>query len=209
VKILSHRGYWKLPSEKNTIESFTRSFRLGFGTETDVRDLKGELVISHDMPLGGELSFESMLEMAVALGVGAPLTLALNVKSDGLATKINEILLSFPSLDCFVFDMAVPDMAAYLDTEVDVFSRMSEVEVSPTWLNRCDGVWLDSFYGDWFGTETVEDLINLGKRVCVVSSELHRRDSSQLWEKIKSLANEDHLMLCTDTPEEAFRFFNE
>ena len=209
MKILSHRGYWQSPAEKNTIESFTRSFKLGFGTETDVRDLKGELVISHDMPLGGELSFESMLEMAVALEVGAPLTLALNVKSDGLATKINEILLLFPSLDCFVFDMAVPDMAAYLDTEVDVFSRMSEVEVSPIWLNRCDGVWLDSFYGDWFGTETIEDLINLGKRVCVVSSELHRRDSSELWRKIKSLANEDQLMLCTDTPEEAFRFFNE
>ena len=209
MKILSHRGYWQSPAEKNTIESFTRSFKLGFGTETDVRDLKGELVISHDMPLGGELSFESMLEMAVALGVGAPLTLALNVKSDGLATKINEILRSFPSLDCFVFDMAVPDMATYLDTEVDVFSRMSEVEVLPTWLNRCDGVWLDSFYGDWFGTETIEDLINLGKRVCVVSSELHRRNSSELWRKIKSLANEDQLMLCTDTPEEAFRFFNE
>ena len=47
--ILSHRGYWKINSEKNCTPSFDRSFSLGFGTETDVRDYKGKLVISHDI----------------------------------------------------------------------------------------------------------------------------------------------------------------
>ena len=47
--ILSHRGYWKDVNEKNQQVSFERSFSLGFGTETDIRDYKGELVISHDI----------------------------------------------------------------------------------------------------------------------------------------------------------------
>ena len=48
--IISHRGYWIQPAEKNTEEAFSRSFERGMGTETDVRDHRGELVISHDMP---------------------------------------------------------------------------------------------------------------------------------------------------------------
>ena len=47
--ILSHRGYWKLESEKNKPIAFDRSFSLGFGTETDIRDYRGKLVISHDL----------------------------------------------------------------------------------------------------------------------------------------------------------------
>lgn len=46
--ILSHRGYWLKESEKNSIAAFKRSFSMGFGTETDVRDRDGQLVISHD-----------------------------------------------------------------------------------------------------------------------------------------------------------------
>ena len=54
MKILSHRGYWNNLTEKNSKSAFRRSFQLGFGTETDVRDLNGELVISHDMPIFDE-----------------------------------------------------------------------------------------------------------------------------------------------------------
>ncbi len=50
MQVISHRGYWKSAAEKNTTTAFARSFALGYGTETDVRDLNGELVISHDMP---------------------------------------------------------------------------------------------------------------------------------------------------------------
>ena len=50
MQVISHRGYWKTAAEKNTATAFARSFEMGFGTETDVRDLNGLLVISHDMP---------------------------------------------------------------------------------------------------------------------------------------------------------------
>jgi hypothetical protein len=41
MQILSHRGYWQHPSEKNTEAAFRRSFLLGYGTETDIRDRDG------------------------------------------------------------------------------------------------------------------------------------------------------------------------
>lgn len=47
--VLSHRGYWKNSLEKNKFVAFERSFSMGFGTETDIRDFNGELVISHDI----------------------------------------------------------------------------------------------------------------------------------------------------------------
>ena len=50
MKILSHRGFWREVAEKNKLVAFDYSFSLGFGTETDVRDFGGELVISHDIP---------------------------------------------------------------------------------------------------------------------------------------------------------------
>jgi nucleoside-diphosphate-sugar epimerase len=49
MNIISHRGFWLKDEEKNTIQAFERSFEFGFGTETDIRDYKGELVISYDM----------------------------------------------------------------------------------------------------------------------------------------------------------------
>jgi len=39
--VISHRGYWKELAEKNRPIAFERSFALGFGTETDIRDYKG------------------------------------------------------------------------------------------------------------------------------------------------------------------------
>ena len=45
--ILSHRGYWK-DARKNSVDAFKASFVREFGTETDIRDYNGELVISHD-----------------------------------------------------------------------------------------------------------------------------------------------------------------
>ena len=87
--ILSHRGYWKAAVEKNTRVAFQRSFELGFGTETDLRDFGGKLVISHDPPTADSLLFEDFLSLYQERGNGLPL--ALNVKSDGLQESAKEL----------------------------------------------------------------------------------------------------------------------
>lgn len=209
MKVLSHRGYWKTAEEKNAAVAFERSFLLGYGTETDIRDCRGELLISHDMPAGTEISCEAFLAMANGGRTtdGYPLTVALNIKADGLAQALRKQLDLCPGLDAFVFDMSVPDMRSYFDAGVPVFTRMSEVEQHPAWLDQSAGVWLDGFVTEWYELSVIERLLGQGKRVCIVSPELHRRSHELLWERIKPLSGEKGLILCTDLPEDASRFF--
>ncbi|HDG1702299.1 TPA: hypothetical protein PFE33_004667, partial [Kluyvera ascorbata] len=49
--------------EKNTQTAFERSFSLGFGTETDIRDFGGELVISHDIADQNCISFKKFISL--------------------------------------------------------------------------------------------------------------------------------------------------
>lgn len=208
MKIISHRGYWLDGSEKNTSAAFERSFGLGFGTETDIRDSLGELVISHDMPSGNEQELAEFLSCAgSASDVNKPLTLALNIKSDGMAHLLAEQVVNYPQLDCFVFDMAVPDMRQYLNVGVPVFTRMSEVEQSPSFLDQAAGVWLDAFEAEWYDNSIIQSLIDMGKRVCIVSPELHGRPYLKQWHQLSIWVGSDQVILCTDKPEEALAHF--
>jgi hypothetical protein len=201
--VLSHRGYWHSPAEKNTTTAFERSFDLGFGLETDVRDHCGELVISHDMPAGGELSLSSFLTLLRQ----RPLPLAMNIKADGLAAELTAVMYAHGVHDWFVFDMAVPDMRGYQQAGVPVFTRMSEVERQPVWMEQAAGIWLDSFGPTWYDAAEINALLGTGKRVCVVSSELHGRGHRALWEMLRPFTRHPQLMLCTDLPEAARDFF--
>ncbi|ASL48454.1 hypothetical protein bAD24_III13715 [Burkholderia sp. AD24] len=203
--VLSHRGYWQDAKEKNREIAFSRSFDLGFGTETDIRDRNGELVISHDMPNGNELTLTDFLRIVDT----RDLPLALNIKADGLVGALKDELGRGALSNWFVFDMAVPDMRAYLQAGVPVFTRMSEVERTPAWLEQSVGVWLDGFSDVWYDAATIESLLRAGKKVCVVSSELHGRDAAAQWHMLRGLPAHPGLMLCTDHPEKAQRFFGD
>ena len=91
MQIISHRGLWRDLSERNQLIAFEHSFNAGFGTETDLRDVCGKIVISHDMPRGNEVSFEEVLQVMN----GRNLPLALNIKADGLADKIKYLLAKY------------------------------------------------------------------------------------------------------------------
>ena len=203
MKILSHRGYWIEPVEKNSVTAFIRSFNLNFGTETDIRDRNGEIVISHDMPTNKSLLFNDFLKILD----GKPLTIALNIKADGLAQKLKQIMHENSNVNWFVFDMSIPDMKSYLDLDMPTFTRLSDVEQTPIWIEHACGVWLDSFYNDWYDIEIVNKLLVAGKQVCIISPELHNRDYSLVWNMLYSLKECSGLMLCTDFPEKAQSFF--
>lgn len=200
--ILSHRGYWLEAAEKNTLAAFNRSFELGFGTETDVRDLCGKLVVSHDMPQGQEMLWADFVKLLA----GKNLPLAVNVKSDGLAVPIKE-LMAGQEVNWFVFDMSVPDMRSHFQVGNPVFARMSEVEREPAWFAQVVGIWLDAFGGAWYDAATIVGLLEAGKQVCVVSPELHGRPYKEVWQTLLPLAGRPGLMLCTDVPEQARSFF--
>ncbi|BDI28879.1 hypothetical protein CCAX7_009300 [Capsulimonas corticalis] len=207
--ILSHRGYWKATEEKNTETAFLRSFRLGFGTETDVRDHDGSLVISHDPPTSAALSLDRFLEIYREEGAGLPL--ALNIKADGLQAALKGVLARFQVTNYFTFDMSLPDMLHYFVQNIPVLTRQSEYEPQPLCYEQADGVWLDCFQGDWIDEQTVSGHLDAGKRVCIVSPDLHRRPHEAFWETMAGweTRRSNRLLLCTDFPEDARARFQE
>jgi glycerophosphoryl diester phosphodiesterase len=198
MEILSHRGYWTTPGEMNSRVAFERSISSGFGTETDVRDCVGKLVVSHDPPKNCEIPWSEV----VSKFDRANLTLAVNIKSDGLAPLLKRAFAG-TKLAWFAFDMSGPEMFRYAREGLPFFTRHSDIENEPVLYNEAAGVWLDDFSGNWISAAVVTSHLRAGKRVCVVSPELHGRDPENLWRSLKALADEPGLALCTDRPHHA------
>jgi len=207
--IISHRGYWKSPEEKNSMKAFDRSFSLNFGTETDFRDRDGELVISHDPAQTQSILAELFFYTYIKHGQTAPL--ALNIKADGLQNMLCAALNKYKVENYFVFDMSVPDMIGYMNEGINVFTRQSEFEANPILYEKSKGVWIDCFNSDWIDESTIESHLTHGKQVCLVSPELHKRPFEKEWERLKKMSTSisPDVMLCTDYPEQARKFFHE
>lgn len=204
MEIISHRGYWLELHERNQPVAFHRSFDLGYGTETDVRDCAGKLAISHDMPTGDEMTLDDLLDI---MG-GRNLPLAINIKADGLAQALAAKFKDRGHTNWFVFDMAVPDMRGYLNEGVCTYTRLSDVEPTPAWLEQATGIWLDHFSLGYYPNQEIVKYLNHGKKICVVSPELHGRDVTGAWDSLRLLNTLPGLMLCTDKPEQADEFLN-
>ena len=209
MKILSHRGYWGTNRAPNSLEAFEASFSLGFGTETDLRDHCGRLVIAHDPPVGEQvIAVEAMLACHKALAPDAPL--ALNIKADGLQPLLEPLLARFGVKHCFLFDMSVPDTVRSLSRGLPCFTRQSDLETDPVLVDRCNGVWMDAFADDaWITIAVIDGHLAAGRQVCLVSPELHGRDPQGLWMRLRGegISRRHGVMLCTDQPEEASEFF--
>jgi hypothetical protein len=209
MKIISHRGYWKEVREKNTPEAFSRSFSLGFGTETDFRDRDGELVIAHDLPGRDSLPAEEFFRIFAQHDCSLPL--AVNIKADGLQGLLKAAFERHAVKDYFLFDMSVPDAVFSLKSGLRVFTRHSDVEPQPAFYAQAAGVWMDAFHDDtWLTPAAIAAHLQAGKEVCLVSPELHKRPHLAFWTRLKSqpIATDSRLILCTDLPEEATAFFH-
>ncbi|CAM3655307.1 hypothetical protein [Polynucleobacter brandtiae] len=209
LKIIAHRGMWDHPAEKNTLASFERALKHGFGIETDFRDYGGQLVVSHDIPDQNAVSAKTFFELCDTFPVDVPH--ALNVKSDGLQKLLSAHLQDWSEKRYFLFDMAVPDMLGYLNMQLTTYVRVSEYESYHDYGGRASGVWLDAFKGDWYRDKGVELNLFSQNPIAIVSPELHGRDHHlDTWNWIKNINTpQNQLLLCTDLPLQAQEFFNE
>lgn len=214
--ILAHRGLWRQPAERNSLPALCAALREGFGVETDVRDRDGELVISHDPPGAGALALADFLD--AYKGIPQAGLLALNVKADGLQPALAAALDSrgIGADQYFVFDMAVPDALGYLRRGMPSFTRKSEVEPVPAFIDHAAGIWLDCFEKDWINEREIREHCDAGRTIALVSPELHGRDWRKAWETWRKayrdalrLGHGGRIMLCTDYPREAKAFFDE
>jgi glycerophosphoryl diester phosphodiesterase len=207
VVSLAHRGLWAVADQRNSLAAFQGAFAHGWGVELDVRDLDGELVISHDPPVAGALPFSEVVDCYLA--AGCPGALAVNVKADGLERMVADALRAVDPERWFAFDMSVPDTLRYVREGLPHFTRHSDVEPAPALYADADGVWLDDFAGGWIAEAAIEDHLAAGKRVAVVSPELHGRDHHDVWNEWRRWAvwSSPDVLLCTDLPTEAEEVF--
>jgi glycerophosphoryl diester phosphodiesterase len=210
MNIIAHRGFWTNSSEKNSKIAFERALELGFGIETDFRDFDSKIVVSHDIPDENCMNLADFINLIES--INSKVTLAINVKSDGLQSifKKNEKL---KNLNHFFFDMSVPDCLGYQKCQLPYYTRFSDIELSPSLYDKSEGVWLDNFSTGELNLDMLEKFILDGKKVALVSPELHSFEHLKYWESLKNfLSNksfllDDSIALCTDFPIIAKEFF--
>lgn len=207
MNILCHRGKWESPEDKNSLRALALAIDSGLGIETDVRDCDGKLVISHDPPTKGKAILLDDFFLYYSKSKSSP-CLALNIKSDGLQDQLLKKIQEYGIENYFVFDMSVPDTLGYIKMGMPVAARISEYEQEGKLLEMAEFVWLDAFGSEWFSIEFINQLLAKGKKIAIVSPELHRRSHSQFWSSLQPLVGNANLYLCTDFVNEAMELFN-
>jgi glycerophosphoryl diester phosphodiesterase len=209
LEILAHRGWWHQPEEKNSRTALARAFAAGYGVETDLRDCAGEIVVSHDMPQPGAMTFDELLDLYLSYPTRP--TLALNVKADGMAETIAGRLAARGITQYFVFDMSVPDTLGYLAQGMTVFTRHSEYETGSSLDARAAGIWLDAFEQPFVITDDIDRVLGCGQVAALVSPELHRKPHEDAWrawrDALAARTDDARVMLCTDLPDRAQSYF--
>ena len=208
MEILAHRGFWKIPDEKNSLLSIENALKNGWGIETDIRDYAGKLVISHN--IATERCIETETVFSYYARQQCDSTLALNVKADGIQELVREELSKYEIENYFLFDMSVPEMVVNAEKHLNYYTRHSDIEENCVMYEDARGVWVDSFWDyAWLKPAVIERHLEAGKDVCIVSPELHGKDYNPIWKMLKDskIYQSDYLKLCTDIPDLAAIFF--
>jgi hypothetical protein len=213
MEILAHRGIWSDKAEQNTLAGLEKAIVAGFGVELDVRDYCGNLVLSHD--IADELSPSFMDFLEIYVSHKSVSSLAVNIKSDGLATLISTALEHFGiTSNYFCFDMSVPERFTYLRKSLTVAQRISQYDFVPAYLESDMPVWVDTFGASQLPIDNLNLLVDGTAPIAIVSNELHGQNHIHLWQSLqnwivdKSLIGDSRIMLCTDFPFEAEVYFN-
>ena len=146
MKIIAHRGLWKKKSEQNTIKSINEALMNDYGIETDIRDYRNKIVVSHDMPSKNILYLEKIFKLYKKNNCKN--IIALNIKADGLQLEVNKLVRKYKIRNYFIFDMSIPESIKYLSTNLRVYMRLSEYEKNYQKFSF-NGLWIDQFKGDW------------------------------------------------------------
>lgn len=190
-----------------------------FGVEIDVREIAGELIISHD-PANHIIArrrdlLENWLrkdrEFLDKKKAERPVY-AINIKCDGIEKEIEQMLWLFNIRDrSFVFDMSFPTLMNFKKLDIPYAIRISDLETAPhfdffsgisaVWVDRWD--WSEYVYPHVFGpTENNNRAIPH----YYVSPELHGHQD--LCEKAWLHAKETNMAgVCTDFTNDAEKYF--
>lgn len=207
MRILAHRGYWNETIKKNSPIALLTALEKGYGFESDVRDYRERIVISHNI---ANASCQDVEEVCQWLHeYNDKYCFAINIKADGLKDILKTFLDKYSISNYFLFDMSVPQMVEFREIGLRYFTRQSEIETKPCMYEDAAGVWVDGFWGtDWITEELLQKHISNGKEICLVSPDLHGSSYKEFWTVLKKWNIDDsRLLLCTDYPDKAKEFF--
>jgi hypothetical protein len=168
-----------------------------FGVEVDVRSEGGRLITHHDPCVAGE-SFDEWIK-AYRHG-----TLILNVKEEGLESRLIALMQSKGIADYFFLDQSFPFLVKLSKAgEHRCAVRVSEfesIETALTLAGRVDWVWVDCFTHFPLREQDARKLKDAGFKICIVSPELQGRDANVEIPQLASLLKEQGIVadaVCT------------
>lgn len=166
----------------NTIEAL-KNTPSDWGVELDIRDdLEGDLYLEHDPFTLGE-SFEEYLKEYMHG------TMILNIKSERVELRVQELLKKYNIQKYFFLDSSFPMIKLLSDQdEKNIALRYSEYEGMDT-LEKMQGkvewVWVDCFSYLPLNKEVYQKLKKMEYKICLVSPELQGQS-----EKIEEYVNQ-------------------
>lgn len=165
MKFIAHRI--------NTVEEL-RKLPSEYGVELDLRDnLDGTIYIQHNPFEPGE-NFENYLK-EYHHGI-----MILNIKSERIELKIQDLMKKYNIQDYFYLDSSFPMIYLLSKAgEKRIALRISELEGLDTARNmagKADWIWVDCFTKIPIGKTEYDELKSLGYKLCFVSPELEGRD---------------------------------
>ena len=168
-----------------------------YGIEVDIRSEGDSLIIHHDPCTSGEL-FDDWIN------VYDHGTLILNVKEEGLESRLIDFMQSKGINDYFFLDQSFPFLMKWSNTgEHRCAVRVSEfesIETALTLAGKVDWVWVDCFTHFHLSEQDATTLKDAGFKLCLVSPELQGRDANVEIPQLISLLNERNIVadaVCT------------
>jgi len=192
MNFISHR--------RNTIEEL-KATPTEYGVEVDIRSDNGKLIIHHD-PFSSGDDFEKWIQH-YQHG-----TLILNVKEEGLETRLIDLMKQRGIDDYFFLDQSFPFLIKWSKLgERHCAVRVSEfesVETALTLAGKIDWVWVDCFTKFPLSGEDAKRLQDAGFKLCLVSPELQGRPAETAIPELAKLLADRQIAadaICTKKPE--------
>lgn len=192
MKLIAHR--------RNTLLELNET-PTKYGVEVDIRSYGDKLIIHHDPFIEGE----SFNDWIAAYQHG---TLILNVKEEGLESRLIALMKSYGIDDYFFLDQSFPFLVKCSKAgEHNCAVRISEFESIDTALTltgKVDWVWVDCFTHFPLRHNDAKQLFDAGFKLCLVSPELQGRDGEIEIPQLIMLLTEQKIVVdavCTKRPD--------
>ena len=185
---------------KNTIKQLVAT-PTKYGVEIDVRSFNNEIILNHEPIKKGEKLDNWIKKFNHKF-------LIINIKEEGLEVYIKKILKKKNIKEFFFLDQSFPFLIKTLNTnEKRCAVRFSEYEDINTVINlkkKIKWVWVDHFT-KFPLNKSVSYFLKKNKiKICIVSPELVKNNSSKKLEKLKNFIQKKkkHIdAVCTKNPE--------